>query len=105
MILEQAVVIASWDAERREFVAKVGQETVEGLTAITNKLSENGCEITSVVVLESSSAPTSASTKSNPKARIAADVLAIFINVTGQVREARPMRSLLSRLVGASEML
>ncbi len=65
--------------EKRAFVATIGNDSVQGLNLIANKLSENGWEIASVVALESSSAPTSISTKSNPKSRIAADVLAIFI--------------------------
>jgi hypothetical protein len=79
MTLRQGVITASWEADKREYIAKIGPEAVEGLGRIVGRLTESGWEIASVVALESSSGPTASSTKSNPKSRIAADVLAIFI--------------------------
>ena len=78
MGLQQRVLITSWDQSQREFVADIGGEAVVGLTNIVRLLTEHGWEIASVVALESSSAPTSASTKSDPRSRVVADVLAIF---------------------------
>jgi len=49
MSLQQGVVMASWDADRREFVARVGSESIEGLGAITSRLGENRWEIINVV--------------------------------------------------------
>lgn len=79
MALQQGVIIASWDEERREFIAKVGEDRVAGLTNIVARLTENDWEIAGVVPLESASAPTSSSTKSKPRYRVASDVLALFV--------------------------
>jgi len=71
--------MASWDADRREFVARVGSDSIEGLGAITARLGENRWEIISVVPIESTSAPTGVVSKTNQRARNAVDALAIFV--------------------------
>jgi hypothetical protein len=79
MTLQQGVVMASWDADKREFVAKFGRESIEGLGAITYKLGENRWEIISVVPIESTNAPTGVVSKTNNRSRTAVDALAIFV--------------------------
>jgi hypothetical protein len=79
MTLQQGVVMASWDADKREYLAQVGSEHIQGLGPITKRLGENGWEIISVVTVESSGASTGNASKANQKTRIATDVLAIFI--------------------------
>ena len=71
--------MAAWDADIREFIAKVGSERIEGLAAITHKLGENRWEIISVVPVESSNASTNIVSKTNQRSRTAVDVLAIFV--------------------------
>lgn len=71
--------MASWDADRREFVARVGSESIEGLGAITSRLGENRWEIINVVPIESTTAPTGVVSKTNQRTRSAVDALAIFV--------------------------
>ncbi len=79
MSLQQGVVMASWDPDKREFVARVGSESIEGLGAITHMLGENRWEIISVVPIESTNAPTGVVSKTNHRSRTAVDALAIFV--------------------------
>jgi hypothetical protein len=79
MTLQQGVVIASWEADKVGYVAKIGQGSVEGLGLITKQLGDDGWEIISVVPLESSGASSGSGSKATPRSRMAADVLAIFV--------------------------
>jgi hypothetical protein len=79
MTLQQEVVIAGWEREKKAFIAKVGEEEVEGLMAITNKLSANGWEIINVVVLDFAGSTSGVGKGSVTTSRMGANSLGIFI--------------------------